>query len=262
MLMAEQEPYALMVQPDDMLISPREVNDNFGTMVCFYPRYALGDHHNYVDKDDFLREMYLNTVGNNERGMERYERMVNMVWSRKMTRDHPDPRAVDDAMLRVISEKYVVMPLYLLDHSGLAMQTESFPRSLGQRAGRLGVCFQRGCAERVRRGENDRRPPKESRGFASGEVAEYDAYLRGECYGFELYKNGELSDSCWGFIGSLEDACKAMADYLPDECKGMTEHLSEVKEPASMIKDAPSARPDSDRTGGKSPTNTPRASRY
>ena len=126
MLMAEQEPYALMVQPDDMLISPREVNDNFGTMVCFHPRYALGDHHNYIDKDDFLREMYLNTVGNNERGTERYERMVNMVWSRKMTGDHPDPRAVDDAMLRVISEKYVVMPLYLLDHSGLAMQTESF----------------------------------------------------------------------------------------------------------------------------------------
>lgn len=35
--------------------------------------------------------MYLNTVGNNERGTERYERMVNMVWSRKMTGDHPDP---------------------------------------------------------------------------------------------------------------------------------------------------------------------------
>lgn len=126
MLMAEQEPYALMVQPDDMLISPREANDNIGTMVCFHPRYALGDHHNYMDKDDFLREMYLNTVGNNERGMERYERMVNMVWSRKMTGDHPDPRAVDDTMLRVISEKYIVMPLYLLDHSGLAMQTTSF----------------------------------------------------------------------------------------------------------------------------------------
>ena len=31
-------------------------------------------------------------------------------------------------------------------------------------------------------------------------------------------------------------AVEAMADYLPDECKGMTEHLSEVKEPASMIK--------------------------
>lgn len=59
MLMAVNEPYALMVQPDDILISPREVDEHFGTMVCFHPRYALGDHHNYMDKDDFLREMYL-----------------------------------------------------------------------------------------------------------------------------------------------------------------------------------------------------------
>ena len=47
MLMAVNEPYALMVQPDDILISPREVDEHFGTMVCFHPRYALGDHHNY-----------------------------------------------------------------------------------------------------------------------------------------------------------------------------------------------------------------------
>ena len=48
MLMAVNEPYALMVQPDDILISPREVDEHFGTMVCFHPRYALGDHHNYI----------------------------------------------------------------------------------------------------------------------------------------------------------------------------------------------------------------------
>ena len=33
MLMAVNEPYALMVQPDDILISPREVDEHFGTMV-------------------------------------------------------------------------------------------------------------------------------------------------------------------------------------------------------------------------------------
>lgn len=165
-----------------------------------------------------------------------YERMVNMVWSRKMTGDHPDPRAVDDAMLRVISEKYVVMPLYLLDHSGLAMQTESFhdPWDSGQ----VGWVYV--SKEDVLKEFGGEKMTgalrKKAEDLLRGEVAEYDAYLRGECYGFELYKNGELSDSCWGFIGSLEDACKAMADYLPDECKGMTEHLSEVKEPASMIK--------------------------
>lgn len=72
MLMAVEGPYALMVQPDDILISPREVDEHFGTMVCFHSRYALGDSHNYMDKDDFLREMYLDTVGHDEAGLKRY----------------------------------------------------------------------------------------------------------------------------------------------------------------------------------------------
>ena len=67
MLMAVNEPYALMVQPDDILISPREVDEHFGTMVCFHPRYALGDHHNYMDKDDFLREK-LKWIGGENNG--------------------------------------------------------------------------------------------------------------------------------------------------------------------------------------------------
>ena len=64
----------------------------------------------------------------------------------------------------------------------------------------------------------------------------YDSYLRGECYGFELYKNGELSDSCWGFMGNFSDVLKDMAEYLPDECKGMVDHLEEQERPATIIK--------------------------
>lgn len=94
MLMAVNEPYALMVQPDDILISPREVDEHFGTMVCFHPRYALGDHHNYMDKDDFLREMYLDTVGHDEAGMKRYERMVNIVSSRFRHGPKTEERAI------------------------------------------------------------------------------------------------------------------------------------------------------------------------
>ena len=68
------------------------------------------------------------------------------------------------------------------------------------------------------------------------EVAAYDSYLRGECYGFELDKNGELSDSCWGFMGNFSDVLKDMAEYLPDECKGMVDHLEEQERPATIIK--------------------------
>ena len=52
------------------------------------------------------------------------------------------------------------------------------------------------------------------------EVAAYDSYLRGECYGFELYKNGELSDSCWGFMGNFSDVLKDMAAYSRMSAKG------------------------------------------
>lgn len=55
-------------------------------------------------------------------------------------------------------------------------------------------------------------------------------------YGFELYKDGELEDSCWGFIGSNEEAIKGIEDYLPDECSGMTGELVERDSPRSMLK--------------------------
>ena len=44
----------------------------------------------------------------------------------------------------------------------------------------------------------------------------YDAYLRGECYGYELYKNGELTDSCWGFVGSFDEAIKNIEMCIRD----------------------------------------------
>lgn len=37
MLMAVEGPYALMVQPDDILISPREVDEHFGTSLLPLP---------------------------------------------------------------------------------------------------------------------------------------------------------------------------------------------------------------------------------
>ena len=58
--------------------------------------------------------------------MKRYEHMVNVVSSRFRHGPKTEERAVDDAMLKVISEKYITLPLYLMDHSGLAMQTTSF----------------------------------------------------------------------------------------------------------------------------------------
>ena len=230
-----------MVQTDDILISPREVDEHFGTMVCFHPRYALGDHHNYMDKDDFLREMYLDTVGHDEAGMKRYERMVNIVSSRFRHGPKTEERAIDEAMQKVISEKYLMLPLYLYDHSGLAMSTESFSGTAPHAerdSGQVGWIYV-SKEDALKEFDADKMTGairQKADALMRSEVAAYDSYLRGECYGFELYKNGELSDSCWGFMGNFSDVLKDMAEYLPDECKGMVDHLEEQERPATIVK--------------------------
>ena len=241
MMMAVEGPYALLVQPDDVVISPREVDDNFGTMVCFHSHYALGDKHNYMDKHDFLREMYLNTVGNDERGMERYENMVNMVWSRKMTGPNPDPHAVDNTMLNVIQKNYIMLPLYLCEHSSLAMSTgDSVGSTVDAEwgSGQVGWIYvsKEDALKEFGSEKMTGAIKKKAEDIMRSEVAIYDFYLRGECYGFELYKDGELEDSCWGFMGNFADACKDMAEYLPDGCKDMVKHLEEQDCPGTIVK--------------------------
>jgi hypothetical protein len=49
------------------------------------------------------------------------------------------------------------------------------------------------------------------------EAKTYDYYLRGECYGFQLYEDGIEKDSCWGFLGSFDEAVKSIREYLPEE---------------------------------------------
>lgn len=209
--------------------------------LCFHPRYALGDHHNHMDKDDFLREMYLDTVGHDEAGMKRYERMVNIVSSRFRHGPKTEERAIDEAMQKVISEKYLMLPLYLYDHSGLAMSTESFSGRAPHAewdSGQVGWIYV-SKEYALKEFDADKMTGairQKADALMRSEVAAYDSYLRGECYGFELYKNGELSDSCWGFMGNFSDVLKDMTEYLPDECKGMVDHLEEQERPATIIK--------------------------
>ena len=241
MLVGKKGPYTIMVQPDEFPSNPRD-EDNFGKMVCFHRRYNLGDKHDYVDKDDFLREMYLDTVGNDERGARRYERMLDMVGYRKNVPfgSSAHERAVDEALLKVIQEKYILLPLYLYDHSGISISARSF---IGRAhhaewdSGQVGWVYASKEAALKEFGGTkltvDKREKAEN--LMRGEVAYYDTYLRGECYGYELYKDGEEIDSCWGFVGGIEEARTAMEEYMPEACNGITSDLTEQTERASLL---------------------------
>lgn len=227
-----------MVQPDEDIFSPRRDGENFGTMVCFHRRYSLGDDHKYENKDDFLRDLYLKAVGNNEQGKQKYESLGERISEQPGTPygSYEYTRAVDDALLDEIGKQFVVLPLYLYDHSGLTMNTTGF--SCPWDSGQVGWIYV--SRENVLDEFGGTRLTTEKRERAEdllrGEVNAYDLYLRGECYGYELYKHDTLEDSCWGFLGRFDEACRDIAEYLPDDCKDMVNHLTEQDISPSMIK--------------------------
>ena len=110
--------------------------------------------------------------------------------------------------MKVISQKFFMLPLYLYYHSGITMNTTGFscPRDSGQ----VGWIYA-SKEDTLREFGGKPSLPLPGRRRRTVCAARWNItipYLRGEAYGFELYKDGELEDSCWGFIGGNEEALK------------------------------------------------------
>lgn len=92
----------------------------------------------------------------------------------------------------------LILPIYMIDHSGLSISTEKF--SCPWDSGQIGFIY---ITENnlLKNFENDLNLAKNC---LIAEIKEYDLYLRGEVffYSIEDSENGNLIDSCSGFIGS------------------------------------------------------------
>ena len=163
--------YILRLYYDDSPSDPRE-DSNLTKMVCFHNRYSLGDDHD-LNTDDF--------DGWDE--MEKY--------------------------LTGTEDPIVIKSLYLYDHGGITIGTRPF----GDRwdSGQVGFVYIR--KEDVRNEFSikrcGQRITERCDVLLQGEVETYDKYLRGEVYGYKVFKvtDGveEETDSCWGFYD--EDDC-------------------------------------------------------
>jgi len=91
-----------------------------------------------------------------------------------------------------------ILPLYLYDHSGLTMCTSPF--SCRFDSGQVGFIY---ITEEVAFKEFGKNYDiKKLTKYLEEEVKTYDQYLVGDVYGFEIIKDGEIEDSCYGFYGS------------------------------------------------------------
>ena len=258
---ATMPPYTLVLREDIDAESPRETCDNLGTMVCFHSKYRIGDKHNYSSPDDFLRTLIQETVSAKDicdftisekaktvelkfNGPTKEWDVIALYyknWEVVRSFDHPiagEEEAVSEvileymdtpSLLRLAQMQNIILPLYLYDHSVLSMSTASYfgraPHAEwdSMQVGWIYVSNEDAAAA-FQTSECDTQSKVSD--ALEAEVSEYDSYLRGECYGFQLYENGIETDSCWGFIGSPEELKSAIESNLPGECSGIMDNLT------------------------------------
>lgn len=187
--------YKIEIHNDEFAESPREAWDNLGTMVLFHKRYRLGDTDHGYDYGDYS-------------GWEELKKAI-----------------LDD------NPNAVILPVYMYDHSGLTISTTPF--SCPWDSGQIGFIFISLYEARKEYGwkviTKKRRAQLEK--YLQSEVEIYDAYIRGEVYGFKcLDPEGEDIDSCWGFYGDPEES------GLIDEAKGQIDWAIKEKRKAHFEK--------------------------
>lgn len=140
-----------------------------------------------------------------------------------------DALTIDD-LKELLAERddAVILPLYLYDHSGLAMSTGSFVgRAVHAEwdSGQVGYIYADRDMIQKEYGKISPETVKCAETVLEGEVNDFDLYLRGECYGYRLFKDGDEEDACWGFLGEIDDIKEDIRGYLPEQCAGLADQL-------------------------------------
>lgn len=202
----------LKIYPDDTPIDPREDAENqaFGSLICFHRRYTLGERHTFASEIK-------------PSGEDTYE-------------DSPD--GLTEYMK---DQSAIKLPVFLLDHSGLRMNVGGF-NHLGYighfDSGQVGYIFV--SKEKALKELGGKYLVKslvqKAIEIMKSEISEYDAYLAGACYGYQVVCDicEEVIDSCWGYTGW--DAVEYIKNEVKEsgvcceDCNQTSERLDQIKE--------------------------------
>ena len=120
-----------------------------------------------------------------------------------------------------VPENWVVLDLYLYDHSGITMATHPF--SCPWDSGKVGVIYATSDKIKEWYGEVTKETMEKAMEALEQEVKTYDQFLTGQVWGYRVMEGDEEKDSCWGFYQNerpdAEDSCvlveaRARADAL------------------------------------------------
>ena len=219
--------YTICIEQDENPENPRKDRDWLGTMTCWHRRYALGDKHSFDNPEAWLRHLAAETGT-----------IVNT-----------DSASIE-TVRKIVDAHYLMLPLFLYDHSGITMSTGPF--SCSWDSGQVGYIWvshkkirEEYGVKRINQKYLGKPAVAAAKGLLEAEVKVYDHYLTGDVYGWVVKdRNGEHVDSCWGYYGSKpgrletdESACSDwnyMLECARDSVDGTIRHAA--KKHAAQVK--------------------------
>lgn len=233
----EYRGFNINIHSDDDSGDPRTEWDNLGTMVCWHSRYNLGDEHNF-DSDTWQQELAIEACPNLSNTIEFWENDGYHVLNNRHEGEVFDmvDEKIKGIIEKILDRKYIILPLYLYDHSGITMSTSGF--SCPWDSGQVGVIYisKEDAKKEYSGGDYEEKAIK----YLTGEVETYDDYLTGSVYGYTIEpkdtnKNIECDDSCWGFYPEHDGTdghyygsmLERELKYMIDEAKSAIDHAIE-----------------------------------
>lgn len=252
--------YHLEIEYEHEPINPRADYDNFGHMMCWHSRYNLGDTHEYSEPGEFLKDIIRNSADTDEviqyvksgqcsDVLFEYDRS-NREWALKsrnnafekwLTEYTFSPKTINGSdmvkecileclpmkdLKNIADKNNVILPLYLYDHSGITIScSNAYPYNDRWDAGQVGWIYASHKEIEEEYGKVNEETLKKAEDVLVSETNIYDCYLRGECYGYIIEKDGEEADSCWGYLGDLREVIKSMQAGVDEEFRHLFEHV-------------------------------------
>lgn len=188
---------SIEIHRDEDPQNPREDNDGvIDHLICFHRRYSVGDKHDFKSSD--------------YNGWDEMEAALIKEFD-----------AVD------------IVPVYMYDHSGITIQTSPF--SCPWDSGMIGFCLisRKAVLDNWSGKRMTKKLKKLARECIEGSVKEFDQFLTGDIYGYQIRKpvpegedEGDVIESCYGFYGM---------EYCREEAKSMAEGI--LAEEAKVAKE-------------------------
>lgn len=181
----EYNGYHIDIYYDDDARNPREAYDNLGTLYTAHRRYC--PEKEFDDHFD-IGEVFEGRIGN-----------------------------FRESFLK----KYVALPVYLYDHSGITVSTTPFrcPWDSGF-FGIIAVALDKVREEYGWKHVTAKRRARIER-YLQGEIETLDSYYTGEVFGYRITPedNDDELGSCWGFYGTeclkeMEAECRHIIDGM------------------------------------------------